>query len=204
MLRRLARNERGVAMVEFAFVMPVLLVMFIGCFVVSDMISCYRKVTIATRALTDLVSRNVSPSGGVSTSAVSTYINSAGLVMSPFNTSKTTMQITLMRVCDATHAYVVWTQAQAGTTTSTSSLTAGTVVVIPTKMITSPMIPTSPDGTNVCSNTAPSTATKTQVGTAGGYLFYGQVAFAYTPAVRYGALTTTVMGDQIYMSPRLN
>ena len=210
MLRRLIRRDDGVAMVEFAIVMPVLLVMFIGCFVVSDMISCYRKVTIATRALTDLVSRNVSPSGGVSTSAVTTYINSAQLVMSPFNTANTTMQISLLRVCDATHAWVVWTQAQAGGASATSSLTASTVVAIPTSMVTSPMIPTSPDGSNVCNNTAAVMAAatnpsaKTQVGTAGGYLFYGQVAFAYTPVVRYGTLTTTVMGDQIYMSPRLN
>lgn len=204
MLSRLVRDAQGVAMVEFAIVMPVLLLMFVGCFVVSDMISCYRKVTVATRAMTDLVSRNVSPSAGTATSTVSTYMTSAQLVMSPFNTANSTMQISLVRVCDATHAWVVWTQAQAGSNSATSSLSASTVVPIPANMVTAPMIPTSPDGSDVCYNTGPSTATKTQVGTAGGYLFYGQVAFAYTPVVHYGALTTTVMADQIYMSPRLN
>jgi Flp pilus assembly protein TadG len=203
-LARLARHDGGVAMVEFAIVLPVLLVMFIGSFVVSDMISCYRKVTIATRAMTDLVSRNVSPTGGVSTSTITTYMTGSQLVLSPFSAANATMQITLLRVCDATHAYVVWTQAQTGSAAATPALTAGTVVTIPANLITSPMVPTSPDGTDVCYNTAASTATKTQVGTAGGYLFYGQVAYAYTPVVRYGATATTVMGDQIYMSPRLN
>jgi Flp pilus assembly protein TadG len=204
MLRRLARDAGGVAMVEFAIVMPVLLVMFVGCFVISDMISCYRKVTITTRAMTDLVSRNISPTAGANSSMVSTYMGSAQLVMSPFNTANSTMQISLVRVCDASHAYVVWTQAQTGANSATSSLTAGSVVPIPANMVSAPIVPSSPDGSDVCNNTAPSTTTKTQVGTAGGYLFYGQVSFAYTPVVRYGTLTTTVMADQIYMSPRLN
>jgi Flp pilus assembly protein TadG len=203
MLRRLIGQREGVAMVEFAVVLPVMLVLFLGCFVVSDMISCYRKVTSTTRAVTDLVSRNVSPSAGQPTTTLTTYMTSAELVLSPFNASNATLQISNLRVCDATHAYVVWSQAQTGTTSATPSLTAGTVVTIPTNLITSPMVPTSPDGSDVCNNTT-SSSTKTQVGTAGGYLFFGQVAYAYTPAISYGALTTTNMGDQIYMSPRLN
>jgi Flp pilus assembly protein TadG len=204
MLRRLARRQDGIAMVEFAIVLPVMLTMFLGCYVISDMIACYRKVTITTRALTDLVSRNISPSSGTNTATITTYLNSADLVLSPFSTANATLQISQLRICDATHAYVVWSQAQTGATTATASLTAGSVVAVPAKLITTPMVPVSPDGTNVCSNTT-GTSTKTQVGTAGAYLFFGQVSYKYVPAITYAAtITTTTMADQIYMSPRLN
>ncbi|MDE1915672.1 MAG: pilus assembly protein [Sphingomonadales bacterium] len=204
MLRRLRHETGGIALVEFAIVLPVIIMLFVGSFLISDMISCYRKVTSTTRALADLVSRSVSPSAGQSTSTITTYLSSAQLVMTPYSAAATTVQISNLRMCDATHAYVVWSQAQTGSTSQTPSLTAGTVVTIPANLVTSPMVPTSPDGSNVCSNTAPSTATKTQVGTAGGYLYYAQVSYAYTAAISYSKLTSTIMGDQIFMSPRLN
>lgn len=190
-------------MVEFAIVLPVLLLLFMSGYVVSDMIACYRKVTITTRALTDLVSTGVSPSRPPNTTTVAADISSAELVLAPFAAANATLQISELRVCDATHAYVVWSQAQNGTVSATPSLTAGTVVSIPTNLITTPMVPVSPDGSDVCNNTTGST-TKTQVGTAGGYLYFGQVSYAYTPVINYAQVLTTTLADKIYMSPRLN
>lgn len=204
MLKQLRRESGGIAMVEFAIVLPVLVLLFVGSFLISDMISCYRKVTSTTRAMADLVSRSVSPTAGLSTATITTYMSSAQLVMTPYSTAQTSVQISSLRICDATHAYVVWSQAQTGSTSQTPSLTAGTVVAIPTNLVTSPMVPTSPDGSDVCNNTAPSTSTTTQVGTAGGYLYYAQVSYAYTAPIRYGNLASTNMSDQIFMSPRLN
>lgn len=202
MLKQLIRNRRGTAMIEFALVLPLLLTMFIGGYVLADMIASARKVTVATRALADLVSRNVSPSTTVTSSALTTYLNSAQLVMTPMPASLTTMRITELRVCDATHAYVVWSQAQAAGTTTTSSYTAGSIISIPASLITSPMVPTSPDGSNVCSNTT-SSGTKVAAGQAGGYLFFAQIYFSYTPSVGFGSIITTTLADQVYMIPRL-
>lgn len=202
MLGRLGRDRTGTALTEFAFVLPLLLTLFMGGYVVADMIACSRKVTVATRALADLVSRNVSPSSAVTASTITTYMNSAQLVMTPMSAALTTLQITELRVCDATHAYVVWSQAQTNGNSTTSSFTAGSVVSIPANLITSPMVPTSPDGSNVCQNTT-SSANKVAVGTAGGYLFLGQISYNYTPPIGLGSLTTMRLGDQDYMIPRL-
>ena len=125
-----------------------------------------------------------------------------------------------MRVCDATHAYVVWTQAQTQSvdgstvTATTSEHTAGTlpavgtqsannVVSIPANMISSTMVPTSPDGSNVCGNLAPGTSTKTQVGTAGGWLYMGKISYNFTPSVSFIPIRTTALTHTIYMTPRL-
>ncbi|NOW45212.1 Flp pilus assembly protein TadG [Novosphingobium sp. SG751A] len=198
----LARSRDGAALVEFAFVLPVLLIIFIGGYVVADMIACSRKVTVATRALSDLVGRNVSPSTTVTSATLTTYMNSAQLVMTPMPAAQTTLQISNLRVCDATHAYVVWSQAQTNGATVASSLTVGSVVSIPANLITTPMVPTSPDGSNVCQNTT-SGANKVVVGTAGGYIFLGQISFSYTPPIGLGALTSIKLSDQDYMIPRL-
>ncbi|WP_068079551.1 TadE/TadG family type IV pilus assembly protein [Novosphingobium rosa] len=199
---RLIHDRRGTAMIEFALALPLMLTMFVGGYVLADMISCARKVTVATRALADLVSRNVSPSSPVTAAQLTTYLNSAQLVMTPMPAAVTRLQITELRVCDATHAYVVWSQAQSAGATVASTFTAGSVVSIPASLITSPMVPTSADGSNVCSNTT-AAANKTVVGTAGGYLFYGQISYAYTPPIGFGSLITTTLGDQDYMIPRL-
>lgn len=224
MLKQLARCRDGSVLVEFAFAMPLLLIMYLGGYAISDMIACNRKVTLATRELTDLVSRSISPSiiynNPNGTSATSS-LSAGAVVLAPYSLANATEQISLLRVCDANHAYVVWTQAQSqsadGSTVSaqTSSLTAGTlpaastqsaasVVAIPDNMVSASMIPSSPDGSNVCNNLAPGTSSKTQVGTAGGWLFMGQITYVYTPFLGLGGMNTTNMVDVIYMSPRLS
>lgn len=222
-LRRLARELRGVAAIEFAMCLPVLLLLYLGGYAASDMVSCSRKVTTATRSLADLVSRTMSPTiiyNAPQDADATSYLSASAVVLSPYKLNKATEQISLLRVCDATHAYVVWTQAQTQTangssvSAATSQQTAGTlptsqtqpatsVIAIPSNMVTSPMVPVSPDGSNVCGNLAPGTSTKTQVGTAGGWLFMGKVKYQYTPGVGFATLRTTPLADTIYMAPRL-
>jgi Flp pilus assembly protein TadG len=223
MLRRLATNARGVALVEFAFSLPILLVMFMGGYSVSELVACHRKVAVATRALTDLVSRSMSPAiiyNNPQTASARSQLSASAVVLSPYRLDKATQEISLLRVCDATHAYVVWSQAQtqnangSTVTPTTPSQTAGTlpanetqsaaaIVSIPGDMVTTPMIPVSPDGSNVCGNLSPGTSTRTQVGTAGAWLLRGRITYNFTLAVSTMPITTTPITDTIYMVPRL-
>lgn len=223
MLSRLAHSTRGVALIEFALCLPVLIVLYLGGYAALDMISSTRKVTTATRSLVDLVSRTMSPAiiYNIPHDANATsYLSASAVALAPYKLDNATEQISLLRVCDATHAYVVWTQAQtqsvdgstvtaapstytAGTLPATQTQLARNVVSIPSTMVTSPLVPVSPDGSNVCGNFAPSTSSKTQVGTAGGWLFVGTVNYRYTPGVTFLSLPTTTLTDTIYMSPRL-
>lgn len=223
MLKRFIHNTRGAALIEFAMCLPVLVMMYSGGCVLSDMIACNRKVTIATRSLVDLVSRTMSPAiiyNAPTSANAQSYLSASAVVITPYKLNNATQQISLLRVCDATHAYVVWTQAQTQSvngstvTPATSGHTAGTlpasgtqsasnVVTIPSNMITSTMIPTSPDGSNVCSNYAPGTSTKTQVGTAGGWLFMGKITYQFTPSIAFFSMATIPFTDTIYMVPRL-
>jgi Flp pilus assembly protein TadG len=222
-LKRFTRNTRGAVIVEFAICLPVLLLMYSGGSFVSDMIACNRKVTIATRSLVDLVTRTTSPAivynNPQNANAVS-YLSASAIVLSPYKLDNATEQVSLLRVCDATHAYVVWTQAQtqsadgstvtpttsthtAGTLPTNEAQSANTVISIPASMITSPMVPTSPDGSNVCANLSVGTSTKIQVGTVGGWLYTGNVKYNFTPSFSYLPIGTTALTHTIYMVPRL-
>lgn len=223
MLRRFAKNTRGAVIVEFAACLPVLILMYTGGVFLSDMVACKRKVTVATRSLVDLVSRTMSPTiiyNDPQSASAKSQLSASAVVLSPYKLDKAIEQISLIRVCDATHAYVAWTQAQtqnidgsvvvttpsnqtAGTLPTNEAQSASNIVTIPGNMVTSTMIPASPDGSNVCGNLAPGTGTKTQVGTAGGWLFMGKISYTYTPGVSYLPLAPRTMTDTIYMVPRL-
>lgn len=223
MLKRLAQDASGVAIVEFAFTLPVLLLLYMGGCCLSDMIACNRKVTVATRSLVDLVSRTMSPTvlyNDPNSANAKSYLSASAVVLSPYKLNAATEQISLLRVCDASHAYVVWTQAQTqnadgsvvanatpdqveGTLPTNEAQSANTVVSIPTNMITSTMIPTSPDGSNVCGNLAPGNSNKTQVGTAGGWLYRGKITYNFTPVISFIPMQNTTLAKTIYMVPRL-
>jgi hypothetical protein len=147
-------------------------------------------------------------------------LSASAVTLSPYKLNNATEQISLLRVCDSTHAYVVWTQAQtqsadgsnvvattstqtAGTLPASAAQSANSVVSIPSNMVTAPIIPTSPDGSNVCNNLDPGTSNKTQVGTAGGWLFVGQFTYRYVPTSNYFPLLSRTMVNTIYMTPRL-
>ncbi|MDE2440280.1 MAG: pilus assembly protein [Betaproteobacteria bacterium] len=223
MLKRLLSNASGTVLVEFAMTLPVLLMLLAGGSALSDMIACNRKVTLATRTLSDLVSRTISPSivyNNPSATSATAQLSASAVILNPYRLDNATQEISLLRVCDATHAYVVWSQAQtqnsngSTVTSATPTQTAGTlptggtqttdnIVTIPSNMVTGPMIPTSPDGSNVCQNLNTGTSTKTQVGTAGGYLFRGTITYNYSPSVAFVTAAVTPMTDTIYMVPRL-
>lgn len=222
-LKRFTQDARGAVIVEFAICLPVLVLLYTGGCCLSDMIACNRKVTIATRSLVDLTSRTMSPTviyNAPQSANAKSYLSASAVVLSPYQLNNATEQISLLRICDATHAYVVWTQAQTqnvdgSTVTATSSEhTAGTlptieaqssntIVSIPANMISSTMVPTSPDGSNVCGNLGPGTSTKTQVGTAGGWLYMGKITYNFTPSVSFIPIQTTALTHTIYMTPRL-
>ncbi|WP_420381740.1 TadE/TadG family type IV pilus assembly protein [Novosphingobium sp.] len=218
MLRRLARETNASVILEFAIALPLLLTLYIGSYTVTDLIACNRKLGVAARTLADLLARGQSPgaiTASPSTFNATSYMNAAVITLTPYGVARATEDVALLRICDATHAYVVWSQAQtqdgAGTVTATTptetagKLSAASVVPIPSTLIPagSPFIPVSPDGSNVCTNYAASTSTTTQVGTAGGYMYIGQVSYTYMPSYTYGFTSVIPLSYYVYMVPRL-
>lgn len=216
MLRRLLGDTRASAMLEFAICLPVLAVLYIGSYVAVDEVSCSRKVSVATRTLADLLSRSLSPTAIASNPSgtdATAILNAAVITLTPYSSYHATENVALVRICDATHAYVIWSQAvtynssgQSSSATpvlTASSLTSNSVIALPANMTTTPSVPTSPDGSDVCQNFSASTAQTTQVGTVGGFLFLAEVDYTYQPLPGFGFPATVPLGNILYMNPRL-
>lgn len=58
-MKKLKHDERGLALIEFAFLLPVLILMFYGIVEVSRYIQMHQKVDNAGRALVDLLNQNL-------------------------------------------------------------------------------------------------------------------------------------------------
>ncbi|MGA7806526.1 TadE/TadG family type IV pilus assembly protein [Bradyrhizobium sp.] len=76
----LLRDRSGLAAVEFAFILPLMLVMFFGTVEFSSGIAIDRKVTLLARALSDMTSQNVS----VSDLQLDSFFNAAVDILEPY------------------------------------------------------------------------------------------------------------------------
>jgi len=77
-------GSAGVAAVEFLFVLPILLLLFLGMVNLTDYISMHRRVNAAAGLVTDLVTRNEKT---IDKDALADYAIAAKLAMRPFDGS---------------------------------------------------------------------------------------------------------------------
>lgn len=127
LLTRIGRDCGGTTMVEFAVAFPILLTMYMGSFALSDALACNRKVTVATRALTDLTTRY----SIITATDLSTIMAASQQVLAPYAASEAQIVISQINVTDATHAEVEWSRTRNGT-----ALTAGDTISIPQDIAT--------------------------------------------------------------------
>jgi len=92
MLRRFARDPKAVAAIEFAMVLPFMIALYIGAIELGDGLAIRFRSTLAVRSVTSLASQYVS----IDTSTMSTILNAASTVMTPYSTSN--MAITLSEI----------------------------------------------------------------------------------------------------------
>ena len=107
-LRRLALVEDGVAAVEFALILPIMLLVYIGSVEASLAITMDRKVQLVAGALGDLVARSDTtiPAG-----TLEDYFRAAGGIMTPYPADDLKQVVTQVLVsADGTSASVVWSR----------------------------------------------------------------------------------------------
>ena len=78
---RFWRAENGVALIEFAFTLPVMVILYLGSIVVTQGMMTDRKVTLLTRALGDIVAQDTT----VTATERDEIFNAARVVMTPYD-----------------------------------------------------------------------------------------------------------------------
>lgn len=101
------RDQSGVSAVEFAIILPLMLLLFLGGFAICQIVSLSRKVTITTRALADLTTQYTN----VTDATLSTITNASTQIIAPFDPTPLTLRLTEISV-DATglNAFVKWSK----------------------------------------------------------------------------------------------
>ena len=87
---RLLRDKRGVAAVEFAIIVPLMLVMFFGTVEFSSAVAVDRKVSMTVQSLADLASRYTS----IGDTDVSNFAIIANAMLTPYSSSPLQTTIT--------------------------------------------------------------------------------------------------------------
>ncbi len=127
MLQRLFRfrkDQRGVAALEIAFIMPFLLFLYFGLVDLTAMISLNRKVTYAASAVADLVTQNDGTVNASGSDSLDDYFNAAALVMRPTPIANVRIQVYGYRnVAGAVNQ--IWSRNSTGGSVCAAPSTAG-------------------------------------------------------------------------------
>ncbi|HEV7346393.1 MAG TPA: TadE/TadG family type IV pilus assembly protein [Devosia sp.] len=111
LLTRFRRVEDGTAAVEFALVLPIMLMLYIGSVEVSLLISMDRKLQSVAGALGDLVARS---DGSISAGTLDDYFKAAAGIMTPHSTDELKQVVTQVKLTDTGIATVVWSREYSG------------------------------------------------------------------------------------------
>lgn len=109
---RLRSDTRGLSAVEFAVILPMMLVLFFGLVEISNGVAADRKVTLTARALSDLISQAIT----VTDSDINDSFSASKGVMSPFDTSTIKSIVSEVKIDSSGNAKIAWSKANANAT----------------------------------------------------------------------------------------
>jgi len=174
----LLADRRGLAAVEFAFILPVMMVMLFGTVEFSSAIAIDRKITLMARTLSDLTSQATT----VADSDLTNFFTASIAIMYPYTPTPTNARISEIYVNASKKATVQWSKAatissgatQATLTTSTRSISDDVTSLVPPSLLV-----------------------------ANTYLILSEVSYLYVPTVGYVlAKAGITMGDSAFTRPR--
>jgi len=110
LLARLRDDQSGVSLVEFAVILPVMLLVYAGSFQLADAVSAYRKVTTTTRALVDLTTQ----SSTLTAADIDANFAAASQILAPYSSKMVRMRITQISTDAGGVSRVDWSKAFQG------------------------------------------------------------------------------------------
>jgi Flp pilus assembly protein TadG len=172
--RRFAASTRGVAAIEFAMIMPILMVLFLGTFDGGRAIAIYMKVRAATFDLA-AITNQYSTAQPIQSADMTAITGATSAVLAPYASSPVVVVISQVAISAGgkTTATIDWSATLNGT-----ALTSA--VTLPSAIASS---------TNTC-------------GTYPCYLILAQVSYTFTPMFGYFTKGNIVLSDSLYVAPR--
>jgi Flp pilus assembly protein TadG len=113
LLRRFSGDEAGVALVEAAFVFPLMILMYLGSVAITMGVTTDRKLTLLARSLGDIVAQGTT----ITSAQIDDIFESARAVMYPYNSSTAVLRMRVSNVrinAAGTLARVCWSLSHNG------------------------------------------------------------------------------------------
>ena len=110
-LRRFAGNRRGVAAVEFAIILPFMLVLYLGSVEAGNGLAVQFKASLASRAVADLASQYTS----INNATMTGILNAAGTVVAPYSATGMVVTITEITTDSSGQGTITWSDSLNGT-----------------------------------------------------------------------------------------
>ena len=108
-LSRFKQDRRGVSAIEFAFIAPVMIGLYLGCVEISDGVAADRKVSLVVDTLANLSSERTA----ISSTEMSNILNASGAIIAPYSTANLTATVSCISIDKNGAATVAWSQATA-------------------------------------------------------------------------------------------
>lgn len=177
---RFRTDRKGAVAVEFAMIVPIMLVLFFGLVEVTSGVATERKVTLTTRTLSDLVSQDET----IDDTKLLTTFAVGGYVMQPYDAAPLTATISQIRIGADKVATISW---------SKSATYVGTGQTVSVSLTSSPYSPGQAVSVADTLKMAPSYPT---------YLIKSEVHYTYTPAIGYVIKQAIDFDRETYTRPR--
>lgn len=176
-LRAYGSDARGAAVVEFALVMPVLILILLAGFEIAQALSIDRKLVDTTAELASLVSQQST----LTTGQAQALMTDTSQIMAPYTTANlsiTISEVTTSSSCNSTSCPTTynWVQSQSGGVAGAN----GTVT----------------------SGTTPFTQLPKSLWVASTSYLLVQTSYTYRPTVGSHYVSTIPISSQLYISPR--
>ena len=174
----LGHDRRGLAAVEFTFIMQLMLVMFFGTVEFSSGVAVDRKVTLMARAASDLTSQATQ----VVDADLQNFFSASVGIMTPYDPSPTKVTLSEIYVDNSNIARIQWSKAgtiASGATQATLTASTRSQGDIVTSVVPSALL------------------------VAGTYLIFSEVSYKYVPTIGYVMAKAGInLSDVAYTRPR--
>jgi Flp pilus assembly protein TadG len=123
--KRFGNERRGVAAVEFALLLPVMMTLYLGSVEVTTGVAVQRKVTLTARALADLSSQFTS----IANADMTNILNASSDIIAPYLPANLQVVVSELSINAQGQASVIWSDTLNGT-----ARPVGQAVTIPTSL----------------------------------------------------------------------
>ena len=127
--RRFGRDRRGVSAVEFAFIAPLMIGLYLGCVEVSDGVAADRKVSLVAGALANLTAQVNTAT--ISTAEMTNILDASSAIIAPYAAGNLKMTVSCLSIDATKTAKVKWSVTRNG------AVESGTLTIPPALTVAS-------------------------------------------------------------------